>query len=129
MGRFADGAGDVLKESGLTGTIQPGFPVGGVFGLDVKFLAPTVQVESELSTEVFVSDGEKGVVGDVGSGARVGVEVGLLGHAGGGGVLLDVEQGFAVLGWSGDVLGVKMVTPEMTFGALQTVEVAGVLAL
>lgn len=108
----------------MSWAVEPGGPVG--FGGDFEFFAPAVEVEGDFGFEVLVFYGENGVVGEVGGGAGVGVEVGLLGHAGGGGVLFDVEEGGAVLGGIGDGFGVEMVAPEVALGVFESIHVAGV---
>ena len=93
MGRFAEEDGEALEEGGkgggLAGALEPGGPVS--FWGDFEFFAPAVEVEFYLGFLLFVGEGIDGVIGGVGGGTRIGVEVGAFGDVGFDGVLLDVE--------------------------------------
>ena len=92
MRRFAEEGGEALEEGGegggLGGALQPGGPVR--FGGDFEFFAPAVQVEFYLGFLVFVGEVIDGVIGGVGGGTRIGVEVGAFGDVGFDWVLLNI---------------------------------------
>ena len=106
---------------------EPGGPVG--VARDGEFFTPTVEVEFDAHLAAFVGEGVERIVGDVRGGARVGIKVGLFGEIRGGGILFDVEQGLGILRGVGDVFGVEVIAPEVSFGALEAVHEAGMVAL
>lgn len=115
--------------SGFARTAEPGGPVG-VTGLGkVEFVTPAIKVKADLGFAFVAGKRVDRLVLGVSDGAGVGVKVGFAAESGSDGVLFDVEERGAVLAWGCNVLGVKVITPEVAFGAAEPVDEAGVLAL
>jgi len=119
--------GEVLFVRGVEGVGEPVLPVDGLAGWGELFL-PAAEVEVDLGEAFAVADfGERGI-GEMGGGGGVGVVLRAAAHAGADGVLLNIEQGGAVVrGAEGD--GAEVVFPKVAVGALALENFAGVLRL
>ena len=111
--------------AGVAGAAEP---FGPVFVVG-EFFAPAGEVEADFALVVAVFEAVVGLLGSVGGGAGIVIDMGLFDHIGGGGILFDVEESGAVLGGGLDGFGVEVMAPEVAGESFGLVDFAGVVGL